>query len=105
MTPETIAALLQLGLAGVGLYLFAIGFLRSRKVDDDEHKRQDEHLAKLEALWEALFTAMRDDRNAWRDLALGTERRLDRVVPTVAAAVGAPVPSLPPAPPEAHAGQ
>lgn len=106
MTPEAIAALLQLGLAGLGLYLFVAGILLSKTNVEAERKREGEDQAKLVALYEARiveaderYEELRAERDQWRALALGTERRLDQVVPAVATAVGAAVPSLPPAPP------
>lgn len=94
------AILAQAGVAGVGLYLFATGRLLPKSVSDDL-------VAKLSAIYESRIkdllerlAEMRRDRDEWRRLALGSERRLDVAAPTVATALGAPVPSLPPAPVE-----
>lgn len=95
------AILAQAGVAGVGLYLFATGKLLAKSVVDDI-------IAKLVALYElriaellARYNEMKADRDSWKALALGTERRLDVAAPTVATAIGAPVPSLQPSPSEA----
>lgn len=99
---SAVGVLLQLGVAGVGLYLFATGKLLTKA-------QSDERVAEVARLYEARisegderYDEMRVDRNEWKALALGTERRLDAALPTVAAAVGAAVPSTEPAPPEAR---
>jgi hypothetical protein len=81
--------LTQAGVAGVGLYLFATGKLVAQTVVEAITKVYD---ARLRDMAERL-AEMRKDRDAWRSLALGTERRLDVAAPTVAVAIGAPVPS------------
>jgi hypothetical protein len=88
------AVLAQAGVAGVGLYLFATGKLVAQTVVDTLAKVYE---ARIKEMGERL-AEMRRDRDAWRNLALGTERRLDVAAPTVATAIGAPVPSLPPNP-------
>ncbi len=93
MDPAVIGALVNAGIGGIGLYLFAKGSLLAKSV-------VDELLAKLGAVYETALLErdkrileLKADRDQWKRLALGTERRLDRVVPTLATAVGAPVPS------------
>lgn len=90
------AILAQAGVAGVGLYLFATGKLVASTVVAVITKVYD---ARLKDMTERL-AEMRKDRDTWRELALGTERRLDVAAPTVATAIGAPVPSPLPAPTE-----
>lgn len=108
MEPQAVAALVNLGVAGVGLYLFATGKLRPKSVDDEAQAQGDARLAEQRALYERALAdrdlRITDERrrgDEWRALALGTERRLDQVAPVVAAAAGVPVPSVPAAPTEA----
>lgn len=108
MDPAAIAALVNIGVAGIGLYLFAQDKLRTKAATDEQQARSDDRLVEVRALYEVRITEgderydeMRTDRDEWKKLALGTERRLDAAVPAIAVAVGASVPSLPPAPPEA----
>lgn len=98
MSPEAIAALVNLGVAGIGLYLFVTGTLRSKSVDEERAKQDAERLAELRvmydarvALGDARLAELRADRDQWRALALGTEQRLDRALPTVASAIGVPL--------------
>ena len=108
LDPGAIAALVQLGVAGVVLYLFVTDRLRTKAATDEAAKVADARLAEMAALYEARIKAgdavaadLRADRDNWRALALGTERRLDKALPAVAAAIGAPVPSTVPTPNEA----
>lgn len=96
MDPQALAALVQLGVAGVFLYAFLTDRLRTRA-------QSDERQAETTRLWEARTAEsdrrhdeLRADRDEWKQLALGTERRLDRALPTVATAIGAPLPSAQP---------
>ena len=91
-----IQALLSAGVAGVVLALFVRGDLITRKACE-------ERLADTNKQWSERFGEMRTDRNEWKKLALGTEKRLDSALPTVATAIGAPIPSVPAAP-EGEAG-
>jgi len=97
MDAAAAGALINLGVSGIGLYLFATGKLLAKAV-------VDELLAKIVALYEKALVErdkrireLTADRDSWKALALGTEQRLDRVthdvLPTVAGAVGLPVPS------------
>ena len=95
MDPQAVAALVQLGVAGVILWAFLTDRLRTTE-------QSDERVAEVSKLWEARFREMRDDRNEWRRLALGTEKRLDAASSTVATALGAPVPSALQTPHEPH---
>lgn len=83
------AVLAQAGVAGVGLYLFATGRLVASVVVASLTKVYD---ARQRDIVDRL-NEVRKDRDAWRALALGTEKRLDVATPTVATAIGAPVPS------------
>lgn len=101
MDPQTVAALVQLGVAGIFLYAFLADKLRTKT-------QSDERQAETTRLWEARSAEadrrsdeLRADRDEWKQLALGTERRLDRALPTVATAIGAPLPSPEP-PPREH---
>lgn len=93
MDPGAIAALIQVGVAGVMLYLFVTGTLTTKKASD-------ELVATVVRLYEARIK-VGDDRLAeqkrstteWKGLALGTERRLDQVTPLVATALDRPVDS------------
>lgn len=87
MDAQAIAALVQLGVAGVFLYAFLSDRLRTKASVDE---RVDEH----DELWRRAYDEMKAERDEWRRLALGTERRLDAALPTVATAIGAPVPSV-----------
>lgn len=105
MDPQAIAALVNLGVAGVGLYLFATGKLRAKVVDDEARTDADERLAEQRVLYDARiaefgarYLELRADRDSWKALAMGTERRLDVALPTVATALGAAVPSTERAP-------
>lgn len=108
MNPDWPSLLAQLGVAGVGLYLFVKGVLLSKPTADQllasaEARRLAEavlYQARI-AEGDARWAEMRDDRNEWRRLALQTERRLDQAVPTIASAIGAPVPSDLPTQPRA----
>jgi hypothetical protein len=80
------------GVAGVMLLLFVRGDLATKKATD-------ERITEINKQWSERFNEMRQDRNSWRQLALGTERRLDVAGPTVAKAIGAPLPSPEPDPP------
>jgi hypothetical protein len=84
---QTAIGLVNLGIAGIGLYFFITGRIRSGAVVDAENARRDAHEAEIRA-----------ERDEWKRLALGTERRLDSAVPVVAHAIGAPVPKLEPTP-------
>lgn len=104
MDPQTIAALVQLGVAGVFIYAFLTDKIRTKAAADERQADSDSRLAEVRALYDARiaegderYTEMREDRNHWRGLTLGTERRLDQVTPLVATAVGVPVPSAEPA--------
>lgn len=94
-------ALIQLGVAGVGLYLFVKGVLLAKPFVDQllaalaaGHAAEVLQLEKRIAEGDERYSEMRTDRNAWKQLALQTEQRLDKATPVVATAIGAPVPSV-----------
>lgn len=93
MEPQTFAALVQLGVAGVFLYAFLADKLRTKAAVDEAQRVSEARLAEQREMYEARLREEREVRGQWRALALGSEQRLDRAVPVVAAAVGAPVPS------------
>lgn len=105
--PQSVALFLQLGVAGLILYAFLTDKLRTKAQVDQERAQHDAHDLRVQALYEQAIKD-RDQRlieerrrgDEWKQLALGTERRLDRVTPVVAAAA-AGVPSSPAAPTEA----
>lgn len=80
-------ALIQLGVAGVGLYLFVNGKLLSEATAARLLALLDARIAE----WRERYLEMREDRDAWRELALGNERSLDLARPIVAEVVGVPV--------------
>lgn len=84
MDPSVIGALVNAGIGGIGLYLFVRGVILAKPVVDELLAERDRRIVDLKA-----------DRDGWRRLALGTERRLDRATPIIASAVGAPVSSEP----------
>lgn len=95
MDPQAISVLVNLGIGGVGLYLFANGTLLTKKVVDQIRVDFDKRLAQVVALYEARLKAgdqryneMKADRDEWKGLTLGSERRLTAAIPAVAAAVG-----------------
>jgi hypothetical protein len=103
---NALIALLNVGVAGVILALFILGIIERTKAADERvaavQKAADEQAKLYEkriADGDARTVEMRNDRDQWRFLALGSERRLDRAIPTVATAIGAPVPSVEPARP------
>jgi len=85
MDPNAIAALVNLGVAGIGLYLFVTDRLVTKK-------SCDERIAAVVEAKNAQIATEKARGDDWKALALGTEKRLDQVVPVVATAVGAPVP-------------
>lgn len=96
MPPEYVA-LVQLGVTGLVLYLFFTDKLKTKAASDEAVKQAEERRLTEVKLWEDRYGEMRTDRNEWRKLALGTEKRLDVAAPTVATAIGVPVPSPVPA--------
>ena len=100
MDAQAIAALVQIGVAGVMLYAFISDKLRTKAASDERQADAEDRLVELRALYEARIKVgderLRDQKlltAEWRALALGTERRLDQVGTVVATAVGAAVPS------------
>lgn len=100
--PPDAGLFVQLGVAGTVLYLFLTDKLRTKGAFDEATKAAREGLARVTALYEARIrdgdartAELRRDRDEWKKLALGTEARLDLALPPVAAALGAPVPSVP----------
>ena len=88
------SALIQLGVGGIGLFLFTQGKLLSEAV---VNKLVAAITAAFEARiteWRDRYIEMREDRDAWRELALGTEERLGPATAVVATAIGAPVPPV-----------
>lgn len=81
------------GVAGVVVFLFVNGTLTTSKACD-------QRVSEISKQWEARFSDLRADRNEWKRLALGSERQLEKALPVVATAIGAPVPSATVAPPE-----
>lgn len=82
MDQSAILQIVDLGVAGVGLYLFATGKLLSKTT-------VDALIAKIVGVYEKQIVELRRDRDEWKKLALGTEQRFDRVVPVVATTIGA----------------
>lgn len=95
MDPTVSAAvtLIQLGVAGVFLWAFLTDKLRTKSA-------VDEMIARIRELYDARIAELlerlrqeRADKNEWKRLALGTERRLDQVTPVLATAIAPAVPS------------
>ncbi len=78
------SALVNLGIGGVGLYLFVKGVLVSAPTVTAIVAALDARIAE----WKDRYEEMRDDRDAWRELALGNERSVDLARPIVAQAAG-----------------
>lgn len=88
MDANTFTLLLNGGALGLIVFLFIKDVLVTKKASD-------ERVAEVSKQWSERFTEMRNDRNEWKKLALGSEQRVDAAVPIVAAALDAPVPSQP----------
>lgn len=82
-------ALVNLGIGGVGLYLFVKGVLLSSVAVAQIVALLDARIDE----WRERYVEMREDRDAWRELALGTEQTLDVARPIVKQALGLPVPA------------
>lgn len=83
MDPNAIAALVNLGVAGIGLYLFATGKLIAKTIlDAFVTIYESRHAALLER-----YVEMRTDRDEWKRLALASERRIVEATPIVGTAV------------------
>lgn len=88
----TLGDLVNLGVGGAGLYLFARGLLLSKATVTEIITAIREQFSERLREWAERYGEMKADRDAWRDLALGNEERLEVAAPTVATAIGAPVP-------------
>lgn len=101
MDPQTFTTLLINGGAlALIVFLFLNDKLQTKKAADERvaeiEKQWAERLIESTRQWSERFNEMRADRNEWRKLALGTEKRLDIAVPTVATAIGVSLPSSKP---------
>lgn len=85
-----VAALVNLGVGGIGLYLFAKGLLLSKETVAQLVAAVTEAFNARLVEWKERYDEMREDRDAWRELALGNERSVDLARPIVAEAAGVP---------------
>lgn len=90
---EWLGAAVQGGLGLLGLYLFVRNIIQSKPAVDERIAELKTAHAEAIAQRDARFAEMRADRNEWRRLALGTERRLDVAAPIIATAARVAVPS------------
>jgi hypothetical protein len=93
MDAQVLGLLLNAGAIGLIAYLFLTDRLQTKKSADEQKAELVTQFEKRIKEGDIRWVDMRKDRDEWKKLALGTEKRLDVATPAVATAIGARIPS------------